>query len=180
MPNLLRWLKYIIQKNQSNNQSKKSFSEINKRSLLEHIKIFFSLKTPDILYTGNYFYNLKEAIRYDITGWKRDLLWCPSQLTKTIYYNQNWDIELYARWRWSDPWTGEFILKKKSNANFAHLLDIQEPEYEKSIWSTEVLSKYDFSDNTPIHIIESALEKEFKKYFIDKKDKIYFTTHIKL
>ena len=180
MPNLLRWLKYIIQKKQSNNPLNKSFIEINKRSFLEHIKIFFNLKIPDMLYPGNYFYNLKEAIRYNITGWKRDLLWCPSQLTKTFYYNKNWDIELYARWRWSDPWTGEFLLKKKSNAHYAHLLGIQQSKYEKIIWSKEILSQYNFSDNTPIRDIELALEKEFKKYFIDKIDKIHFTVQTKL
>lgn len=179
MPNLLRWLKYIIQKNQSNNPLNKSFNEINKRSLLEHIKIFFNFKIPDMLYSGNYFYNLKEAIRYNITGWERQLLWCPSQLMKTVHYNKDWDIELYARWRWNDPWTGEFILKKKSNATYAHLLGIQQSKYEKNIWSTEVLSQYNFSDTTPIRDIELALEKEFKRYFIEKKDKIYFTVRNK-
>jgi len=178
MSNLLRWLKNIVNNNQQQSypQNKiKEFSKFNKRSILEHIKIFFNKSIPDMLYPGNFFWNLKEEIRFQITGWDRDLIWCPSQLTKIIHYNNNWDIILYARWRWNDPWTGKIIFKKKFNENFDYLFDINpEVNYTKSLWSKEILEKYNFNVDSPIRDIELALEQEYKYFVIDKKEKLYF------
>jgi hypothetical protein len=38
--------------------------------------------------------------------WEDDLIWCPSQLTRTFLFPETGaTMELYCRWRHQDPWT---------------------------------------------------------------------------
>lgn len=131
------------------------FRKNNKRSLWYHIKVFFNQILPDALYPGNYFYNLKEAIRENITSWHRDLIWCPSQVTKTVRYKSH-DVTLYLRWRHQDPWSGEFIIENDRII----------------IWSKDLLEDKNFSDQTPIRTLELEMEKLYREYFIDKSKRL--------
>lgn len=131
------------------------FRKNNKRSLLYHINVFFGRIQPDPLYPGNYFYHLKEAIRENLTGWRRDLLWCPSQVTKVITY-KHYDLTMYLRWRHQDPWTAEFII-----------------ENDRIImWSQELIGDKNFSDQTPIRTLELEMEKLYREYFVDKTKRL--------
>jgi hypothetical protein len=132
-----------------------AFKEENKRSILEHILVFFNIKKPDMLYPEPFFYRWREKIRERITGWHRSLLWCPSQLQKKYRYKA-YDVISYLRWRWQDPWTGYFILEKN----------------DKSYWTNEIFSKYDFSDKTDIRHLEKVMEELYQYYFVDKKEKL--------
>ena len=95
-------------------QKEKILSKTNSNSLLEHLQIFFGIKNPGIFYSGNFFWNLKESLRTQITGWHRSLIWCPSQLHKEYTY-RDYTVSCYARWRHTDPWTGHFILQKNTD-----------------------------------------------------------------
>jgi hypothetical protein len=62
--------------------------------------------------------------------WKCDLIWCPSQITKTVIIEDK-EYNFYLRWRWDDPWytycndielNEEFSLYYSSN-NYKKLLD---------------------------------------------------------
>jgi hypothetical protein len=187
---MLNFLREIFKSKPQSSESEikkffKKFKEDNRRSILEHLKIFFNLKRPDALYPGNFFWSLREAIRYKLTGWERSLLWCPSQLYKTYYY-KTYQIELYARWRWEDPWTGHFIIYKNKNIILNNVLEKEiSPEdinkalfleslNEKSIWSEEILSRFDLSSADEISTIEKTMEDLYKYYFIDKKEKLRF------
>ena len=131
------------------------FRKNNKRSLVYHINVFFDKVLPDALYPGNYFYNLREAIRENITGWSRSLIWCPSQVTKKVQY-KNYEVTLYLRWRHNDPWSAEFIIEND------HIV----------IWSEELIENKNFTEETPIRILELEMEKLYKKYFIDKTERL--------
>ena len=131
------------------------FRKNNKRSLVYHINVFFDKVLPDALYPGNYFYNLREAIRENITGWNRSLIWCPSQVTKKVQY-KNYEVTLYLRWRHNDPWSAEFIIEND------HIV----------IWSEELIENKNFTEETPIRILELEMEKLYKKYFIDKTERL--------
>ena len=167
LANLLRWLnKKKVQENESESllQNRvKNFRKNNKRSLLYHVKVLLGCVLPDSTYPGNYFWGLREAIRYELTGWTRDLIWCPSQLEKDYTYGK-YTVTAYARWRWSDPWTGNFIVVNNDNTKSTY----------RGVWSTEVLHKYNFSSTTPIRDVELALEHEYKKYFVDKSEVLRF------
>ena len=131
------------------------FRKNNKRSLVYHINVFFDKVLPDALYPGNYFYNLREAIRENITGWSRSLIWCPSQVTKKVQY-KNYEVTLYLRWRHNDPWSAEFIIEND------HIV----------FWSEELIENKNFTEETPIRILELEMEKLYKKYFIDKTERL--------
>ena len=131
------------------------FRKSNKRSLVYHINVFFDKVLPDALYPGNYFYNLREAIRENITGWNRSLIWCPSQVTKKVQY-KNYEVTLYLRWRHNDPWSAEFIIEND------HIV----------FWSEELIENKNFTEETPIRILELEMEKLYKKYFIDKTERL--------
>lgn len=131
------------------------FRKNNKRSLVYHINVFFDKVLPDALYPGNYFYNLREAIRENITGWNRSLIWCPSQVTKKVQY-KSYEVTLYLRWRHNDPWSAEFIIEND------HIV----------IWSEELIENKNFTEETPIRILELEMEKLYKKYFIDKTERL--------
>jgi hypothetical protein len=132
-----------------------AFRENNKRSILEHFQVFFNLKQPDMLYPESIFYRWREKIRERITGWNRSLLWCPSQLQKT-YKHKDYKIICYLRWRWQNPWTGNFILEKDN----------------KTFWTEEIFSKYNFDDQADIRTLEKKMEELYKYYFVDKKEKL--------
>jgi len=132
-----------------------AFREQNKRSIFEHILVFLNLKKPDALYPEPFFYRWREKIREQITGWNRSLLWCPSQLQKKYRY-KDYDVICYLRWRWNDPWTGNFILEKG----------------DKTFWSDEIFSKYNFDEKMDIRLLEKKMEELYKHYFVDKKEKI--------
>lgn len=174
LANLLRWLnKNKKQEVESDNKIPnlfKNFRKNNKRSLLEHVQVFFGLKLPDAFYPGNFFWSLREALRYEQTGWTRDLIWCPSQLEKEYKYGK-YTVTAYARWRWSDPWTGNFIVYDNS-AKYR----LTEEKYNRytGVWSVEVLHSYNFTDETPVREVERALEREYKKYFVDKSEVLRF------
>ena len=129
------------------------FRKSNTRSLKYHIDVFFNRILPDVLYPGNYFYNLREAIRENLTGWHRSLIWCPSQVTKVCQY-KHYDVTLYLRWRHNDPWTAEFIIEND------HVI----------LWSEELIGNKNFTEETPIRVLELEMEKLYKKYFIDKNE----------
>jgi hypothetical protein len=131
------------------------FRKSNTRSLKYHIDVFFNRILPDALYPGNYFYDLREAIRENLTGWSRHLIWCPSQVTKTIQY-KSYDVTLYLRWRHNDPWTAEFIIEND------HVI----------IWSEELIGNKNFTEETPIRVLELEMEKLYKKYFVDKTERL--------
>jgi hypothetical protein len=46
-----------------------------------------------MFYKYSFLYNISENIRYFLTGWKRSLIWCPSQLTKSIKANRAAGVE---------------------------------------------------------------------------------------
>ena len=131
------------------------FKKNNKRSLVYHINVFFGKILPDALYPGNYFYNLREAIRENLTGWKRSLIWCPSQVTKICQY-KNYEVTLYLRWRHNDPWSAEFIIENDRVV----------------FWSNELIENKNFTEETPIRVLELEMEKLYKKYFIDKTESL--------
>lgn len=66
----------------------------------------------------------------EYNGWKCDLIWCPSQITKVITIN-NKEYEFYLRWRWDDPWIvycNDLILNEEFSLyyvthNYKKLLD---------------------------------------------------------
>ena len=131
------------------------FRKSNKRSLVYHINVFFDKVLPDALYPGNYFYNLREAIRENITGWNRSLIWCPSQVTKKVQY-KNYEVTLYLRWRHNDPWSAEFIIENDRVV----------------FWSNELIENKNFTEETPIRVLELEMEKLYKKYFVDKTESL--------
>jgi hypothetical protein len=127
----------------------------NKRSVFEHLQILFNLKMPDMLYNESFLFRLRESIRENMTGWHRNLMWCPSQVEKRYQY-KGYEVIAYLRWRWNDPWTGNFILENN----------------ERSLWSEEIFSKYNFNDQTDIRTLEKKMEELYRYYFIDKKEKL--------
>ena len=153
-------------------QKEKILSKTNSNSLLEHLQIFFGIKNPGIFYSGNFFWNLKESLRTQITGWHRSLIWCPSQLHKEYTY-RDYTVSCYARWRHTDPWTGHFILQKNTNNSLARLMEKELIESTSDkIWSEEILSQFEFTQDEHIREIEIAMEELYKSYFIDKIKKL--------
>lgn len=43
--------------------------------------------------------------------WSISLLWCPSQIERTIHY-EGLEIVFYCRWRWNDPWRFSVIVEE--------------------------------------------------------------------
>ena len=189
MSNLLRWLNK--EKNQENKEPSE-FEELLKKAkklststFSEHVEILLGKKLPGMFYSGNYFWNLKESLRYERTGWDRSLLWCPSQLHKYKKYGK-WNVTLYARWRWSDPWTGNIIVNRYPLELHHALLDHWVVKDEsgpyfvdvgKNLWSQDVLESYNFSESTPIKVVERALEHEYEKYFVRKEALLSFRSY---
>lgn len=124
------------------------------------IQILFRFKYPGMFYESNKVLNLTEIIREYVTGWSRDLIWCPSQLNKTIHYN-NTEYLLYARWRWDDPWTGYIIIRKTNGIKIEQL------------WSEELLEKYNYKDYD-IRKVERTLDSIFRDTIIHKKSNLEF------
>lgn len=128
--------------------------------LLYDTQILFRFKYPGMFYKDNLILRITELIRESITGWKRDLIWCPSQLNKIIVYNGN-EYLLYARWRWDDPWTGYIIIRKEKGIKVEQL------------WSEELLSQYNFKDYD-IRKVERKMDKLFRNYVIHKVSNLEF------
>lgn len=38
----------------------------------------------------------------DDSKWREDLIWCPTQIYRSVYVN-GFKFTLYLRWRWDDP-----------------------------------------------------------------------------
>ena len=130
------------------------------KHIIYDIQILFRFKYPGMFYESNKVLNLTEIIREYVTGWSRDLIWCPSQLNKTIQYN-NTEYLLYARWRWDDPWTGYIIIRKTNGIKIEQL------------WSEELLEKYDYKDYD-IRKVERTLDFIFRDTIIHKKNNLEF------
>lgn len=154
-------------------RKEKILAQINSSSFIEHVKIFFGIKNPDMFYSGNLFWKIKESFRTHLTGWHRSLIWCPSQLQKEYTYG-NYTVKLYARWRHTDPWTGYFIISKKSDTLLNKLLEIDTPE-TPSLWSEEVLSGFEYTEEDSISDIEKTMEELYQAYFIDKVKQLRFS-----
>lgn len=130
------------------------------KHLIYDLQILFRYKYPGMFYESNLFLRLTEIIRESITGWKRDLLWCPSQLNKIIFYNDT-EYLLYARWRWEDPWTGYIIIRKEKGVKVEQL------------WSEELLEQYNFKDYD-IRKVERKMDKLFRDYIVHKSKNLDF------
>lgn len=153
-------------------RKEKILSQVNSNSIIEHFQIFFGIKNPDMFYSGNFFWNLKESIRTQVTGWHRSLIWCPSQLQKEYTYG-DYTVKLYARWRHTDPWTGYFIVSKKTDTPLSRLLEIDQTE-SSGIWSQEVLSSFELTEADSIRDVEKTMEDLYRFFFIDKIKKLRF------
>lgn len=55
-----------------------------------------------------------DEVRVALGGWRRDLIWCPSQIRKKMKSPKG-EVELYLRWRWSDPWSAIIIFRIDGN-----------------------------------------------------------------
>ena len=128
------------------------------RHLLYDIKVLFRLQYPYMFYRYSFIYNLTEKVRYFLTGWNRSLVWCPSQLTKSINYKGK-HYELYGRWRWDDPWTG-YLIVKDSKGRY-------------KLWSEELLSEYNFIDYD-VRKVEKALDFIFEETIVKQNKVIKF------
>lgn len=128
------------------------------KHLMYDFQILCRFKYPGMFYEYNSLLTLTEYIREYITGWKRDLIWCPSQLNKTIKYH-NREYTLYARWRWDDPWTGYILYKNSKN--------------DKLLWSNELLSEYNFKDYD-IRNVERTMDKLFRDIYIHRTKSISY------
>lgn len=70
-----------------------------------------------------------DELRIALGGWRRDLIWCPSQIRK-IMSSSKGEVELYMRWRWDDPWSAYMIFR------------IDGAEY----WTEDLFKDYFFCD----------------------------------
>ena len=130
------------------------------KHLIYDIEILFRFKYPGMFYKKNNIFEFTEILREFITGWKRELIWCPSQLNKTIMY-KNTEYCLYARWRWDDPWSGYIVIRKDNGINIEQL------------WSEELLHKFDYKDYD-IRKVERTLDKIFRDTIIHRKSNLSF------
>lgn len=128
------------------------------KHLIYDLQILCRFKYPGMFYEYNSLLTLTEHIREYITGWKRDLIWCPSQLNKTMTYNGR-EYNLYARWRWDDPWAGYILYKNSKN--------------DKLLWSNELLSEYNFKDYD-IRKVERTMDKLFRDIYIHRTKSISY------
>jgi len=146
--------------NSINNKLKITISAYRRkwRHLVYDTKVLFRIQYPYMFYKYSFLYNISENIRYFLTGWKRSLIWCPSQLTKSIKYKGK-SYELYGRWRWDDPWSGYIIIKDHRG--------------RYKLWSEELLSEYNYVDYD-IRKVEKTLDTLFKEIIINQNKVIKF------
>jgi len=122
------------------------------KHLVYDFQLLLRLKYPCTFDKPKPIFRFTESIRKFITGWDRDLLWCPSQLNKHIVYN-NKNYTLYARWRWDDPWTGYIIYNDYKN--------------NKNLWSEELISDFNFKDYD-IRKVERKMDSLFRQIIVHK------------
>lgn len=73
----------------------------------------------------------------DEKKWRRSLLWCPTQIYRLVYVG-HLSLELYLRWRWSDPFTFN-IFKPESEITSSHFNYNEQFESELKIGSFDCL-----------------------------------------
>lgn len=89
---------------------------------------------------------LFDDVRVACGGFRRDLIWCPSQIRKKISTPKG-DLELYMRWRWEDPWSAYFVFTKDG----------------ETYWSENLFENYFFRDEN-FHAAERRLMQIYRDW----------------
>jgi hypothetical protein len=89
--------------------------------VIDYLQIAF-FKKPPYMINDNRLYYFLDNIRALFSGWKRDLVMCPSQIEKKVKNIYGEECTLYLRWRWEDPWSFS-ILKETRNAEGGGKID---------------------------------------------------------